>query len=412
MGFNPLDEKGIAIEKQIRGWSELNSKPYDKDEIHPYTRSRIILMNGIEVEAAMFMHQFARNCNDAELKRHVAMSRRVEQQQQKVINWLSPANETQIETTIGYEQVAVDLTAWLAKTEPDKYVKQALDFALLEDFDHLYRYANLLDMDKGIKAEKLVGEYTEIMPGRPTIAEHRHPFDSIRRPFDKNTADILTKLHVLTIVAGEQQTMNFYMNVGNTYDTMLGRALYAEIGMIEEQHVSHYESLADPTTTWFENLVMHEYNECYLYYSFYQQETDPRMKKIWEQHLMMEIEHLKIADQIIQKYENKKAQDILPKELPELLVFQSNKDYVREVLANQINLSADLDEYVDVSKLDKSHRFYSYQKAVNSEPVPSSEVIRQHINTSQQDYRFESEGENPIKALQDRKSVDEDVARK
>lgn len=127
---------------------------------------------------------------------------------------------------------------------------------------------------------------------------------------------------------------------------------------------------------------------------------------------MMEIEHLKVADQIIQKYENKKAQDILPKEFPELLVFQSNKEYVREVLANQVNLSADLDQFVDVSKLDKAGRFHSYQQAVNSEPVPSSEVIRQHISTGQRDYRFESEGEHPVKALRDRNSVDEDIARK
>jgi len=41
--------------------------------------------------------------------------------------------------------VAVDLTANLAKNEPDSYVKQTLDFALLEDFDHLYRYACLYD---------------------------------------------------------------------------------------------------------------------------------------------------------------------------------------------------------------------------------------------------------------------------
>lgn len=61
-------------------------------------------------------------------------------------------------------------------------MKQALDFALLEDFDHLYRYADLLEMDKGIKAEELVGGYTELMPGRPTIAHHRHPFDTINRP--------------------------------------------------------------------------------------------------------------------------------------------------------------------------------------------------------------------------------------
>ena len=30
------------------------------------------------------------------------------------------------------------------------------------DFDHLYRYADLLDFDTGEKAEDLVGRYTEI----------------------------------------------------------------------------------------------------------------------------------------------------------------------------------------------------------------------------------------------------------
>lgn len=60
-----------------------------------------------------------------------------------------------LETTIGYEQLAVELTAMLAMREPDKRVKAALDFALLEDFDHLYRYADLLDMEHGVHAETL-----------------------------------------------------------------------------------------------------------------------------------------------------------------------------------------------------------------------------------------------------------------
>lgn len=93
-------------------------------------------------------------------------------------------NETQLETTISYEQLAVDLTAFLAQRATDKSFKAALDFALLEDFDHLYRYADLLENDMGVRAETLVGNYTEIMPGRPTIAHHRHPNDSIKRATD------------------------------------------------------------------------------------------------------------------------------------------------------------------------------------------------------------------------------------
>ena len=36
------------------------------------------------------------------------------------------------------------------------------------------------------------------------------------------------------------------MNVTGFYENDLGRQLYQEIGMIEEQHVSQYESLKDP----------------------------------------------------------------------------------------------------------------------------------------------------------------------
>src|SRR3954463_8618328 len=114
MGFNPLEEKGIPIEQQLRNWSELNVQPYDKREVDPYTRCRIIVMNGIEVEAQFFSHQFNRNTDVLEVKEALALSRRIEQQQQKAVNWLTPADETTLEVTIGYEQVAIDLTAWIA----------------------------------------------------------------------------------------------------------------------------------------------------------------------------------------------------------------------------------------------------------------------------------------------------------
>ena len=59
-------------------------------------------MNGIEVESVMFKHQFHRNCNNNDVRRDLALTRRVEQQQQKRINWLKPIDETALETTIGY----------------------------------------------------------------------------------------------------------------------------------------------------------------------------------------------------------------------------------------------------------------------------------------------------------------------
>ncbi|MCQ2400201.1 MAG: hypothetical protein MJ072_06820, partial [Clostridia bacterium] len=97
--------------------------------------------------------------------------------QQKLAQ-LKPLDESTLETTISYEQLAVDLTAEMARKEKNFDVKKALDFALLEDFDHLYRYSDLLEGERHIKAENLVGKYVELMPGRPTISHHRYPADA------------------------------------------------------------------------------------------------------------------------------------------------------------------------------------------------------------------------------------------
>lgn len=406
MAFNPLKEKGMPLEKQLRQWENLNTKPYSKSDVHPYTRTRGILMNGIEVESAIFSHQFFRHCDDLKLKQKLAMVRRIEQQQQKAVNWAIPAKESVLEVTVGYEQVAVDLTAWLAQTEPDPYVKQTFDFGLLEDFDHLYRYANLLELTQKMKAEDIVGEYTEIMPGRPTILEHRHPFDDVRRHIDRLTADPITQLHILTLVAGEQQTMNFYMNVGHRLDDIIGRGLYLEIGQIEEQHVTQYGSLLDPKASWFEQLALHEYNECYLYYSFLQEEVDPNMKDLWELHLSMEIEHLRQAAMLLEQYENKSIKELLPGNLPELVKFQSNVDYVRDILANQVDLNTLETEYIPAAELPSDARYYMYQNIVNGDGVPTQQVIEQHIEVMGEDYRYELAGPHPVKEYQDRESAE------
>jgi hypothetical protein len=411
--MNPFKQKPMKVEDGIRDWASVYPKPYCKQTVDPYTRIRVILMNGIEVEAILFKHQFHRNCQNNDLRRELALTRRIEQQQQKRVNWLKPIDESTLETTLGYEHLAVDLTAWLAQNEPDPYAKQTLDLALLEDFDHLYRYSNLLDLDLQIPAQLVVKNYVDITPGRPTIAEHRHPFDSIRNPRNFKTADIRTKLNAMIITAGEQQTMNFYMNLGNTYYNDLGRQLYQEIAMIEEQHVTHYGSLLDPTCTWLENLLMHEYMECYLYYSFYQDELDPTIKPVWEMHYEQEVAHLHKAAELLAKYENKHWEQVIPGgEFPKLLQFHDTRDYVRKVLGEQILLTANRENYVNINELPKNHEYFFYQNRVNNDvnTVASHMVIKRHQDKFNIDFRNEAHP-NPVEALKDRAVDNTTIAR-
>lgn len=401
--MNPFELKPMNINDSIMNWNEMYPCSYNKCDVNPYTKTRIILMNGTEFEANWFSHQFSRHCNNNDLRREIAFTRRIEQQQQKKIQNLKPINENILETTISYEQLAVDLTARLAQNEPNQYVKSALDFALLEDFDHLYRYSDLLEMEYKILPEKLVGRYTEIMPGRPTISHHRHPYDSIRNFINKD-ADLITKLNINIITAAEQQTMNYYMNIGQFYTSDLGRRLYQEIGMVEEQHVSHYESLKDPCESWLERLLMHEYTECYLYYSCLNEETDPYIKKIWEIFFEFEVAHLHKACELLMKYENKHWQEIIPDgTFPKLLSLGPNVEYVRDILKNTVNLTAVRENFVPVTDLPIDFDFFKYQEIVNKDIccVPSHNTINQYICKNGIDYRFEIDV-NPIPELRNR----------
>jgi len=138
--FKPFEMRGIQLEDQIMSWNQMIQHPYDKSSIDCYTRTRVILMNGIENNSVITSHCMDRMLDNDEIKRQLALIRRIDSQHQQTVNWLNPANQSVLETTIGYEQVAVDLTANLAKNEKDDYFRQVLNFALLEDFDHLFRY--------------------------------------------------------------------------------------------------------------------------------------------------------------------------------------------------------------------------------------------------------------------------------
>lgn len=402
--MNPFEQKPLPIERCIMNFDQLYPCAYNKACVDPYTKTRIILMNGTEFEAVWFLHQFNRHCNNNDLRRELSYIRRIEQQEQKKIQCLKPINESQLETTISYEQLAVDLTARLAQMETDPNVINALNFALLEDFDHLYRYSDLLEMDYKILPEKLVGRYTEIMPARPTVSHHRHPYDAINQYVNFKTASDQTKLNISIITAAEQQTMNYYMNIGQYYNSDLGRKLYQEIGMVEEQHVTEYGSLKDPNTTWLEDLLLHEYTECYLYYSCFETETDPYIKKIWECFLQFEITHLHIACDLLKKYENKEWKEVIScGEFPSILKLGPNIEYVRNVLATTASNTKVRESYANVCELPCDFDFFCYQNIVNAniQTTPSHMVIDQYICKHGMDYRYEV-CPNPICTLQNR----------
>ena len=373
--LNPWTEKGIPLEQQYRSWKQIVKEPYHKSDVDAYTRTRVILMNGIENESWAYSHNFFRMTDNPELRSLMARTRRVEEQQQTTVNFLNPGDQTVLETTIGYEQVAVDLTAYLARHEPDDYMRESMHFGLLEDFDHLYRYSELLEYLEGTDPNSIVQGKTEILPGRPTADHHNDPEVRLLKHYEKNRAQPLSKLHIWTILAAEQQTYLYYKAHGLEYNDPYARGLYAEIGEVEEEHVTFYGSLTDPSETLLERQVLHELVEVYNYLHCYEQEVDERIKGIWDQFLHMELTHLQLWGDMMRKYEGRDPEVVFGEQLHVDFKFDENKEYLRQLTEEQHGLRLHNKQFMWKDQLPDDWPSYRYQDVVNADGIPSEEIV-------------------------------------
>jgi rubrerythrin len=373
MALDLLKTRGTPLERQTFTWRDLVQPPYSKLDDDAFTRVRVILLNGIESEAIRFQHACAR-MNDGDLRLALARVRRVEQHQETMVNWLNPADQSPLETTIGYEQVAIEVTASVARAEPDPYLAQVYRFGLLEDFDHLYRYSALMDRLEGKDANTLVQSYSDIVPGRPTAVEHRAPEDDLRRPYDRHRAALLSKLHAGTIMAGENQTHDYYMTVGPLFSDPLARQLYAEIASIEEQHVTQYESIIDPRETWLEKWLLHEATEAYNYWSCVESEENRHVRAVWERFLDYELGHLRFVADLFEQHERRDAAEIVGETLAEPIRYRSHRDFVRETLRREVDLRAVGTELVPKDDEPADGASARYRATMNADGSPSQTV--------------------------------------
>jgi hypothetical protein len=270
--------------------------------------------------------------------------------------------------------VAIEVTASVAQHEPDAYLAQTYRYGLLEDFDHMYRFAAPLDRLEGKDANNILQSYTDVLPGRTTREEHRAPIDDLRDPYDRTKAAPISKIHAALITAAEQMTHDYYMTIGPQFADPVARMLYAEIASIEEQHVTQYGSLADPDETLVEKWLLHECMEVYGYWSCMQQESDPRVRALWERFLQWELGHLHYVAGLYRVHEHKDPFAVLPTELPDAIEFASHRAFVRKVLRDEVDLRSVGTQYVPAAQVPADGPSARYRSRVHTGGVASDIV--------------------------------------
>ncbi|MCE0447135.1 hypothetical protein LT493_30285 [Streptomyces tricolor] len=310
-----------------------------------------------------------------------------------------PGVSSVLETTIAYEQVAVDLTAWVARMEPDPYLKQAYEFGVLEDFDHLYRYANLYEMIEHRKAESIVDNLTEVMPGRPALPPPRSGRQRPRPVRQGRDEPAVQAARADDHVGGTADDELLHKHRPHLHGADRPPALPGDRahrgGARHPLRGPSWTRARPGGSSWSTT----RYNECYLYYSFMEQETDPKVKAIWELHLNMELEHLHTACELMRRHDGREPQEVLAPELPNVLTFEPNKQYLRELLDTQMDLTTLGAGYVR----EAHERFEKMQEQIHGgEAPPSDRVIAEHDEMFGREYRVQTEGEHPDPAQREK----------
>lgn len=370
MAINLLTERGQPLDRQQFSWKDVVRNPISKLDDDAFTRVRTILMNGVELDSLRIKQVMLRS--NGPLRAPIAQLMRVEQHQATLVNWLIGADHSPIETTIGYEQTAIEVTASVAQLEADAYLAQGYRYALLEDFDHLYRYSALLDRLEGKDANNITQGHTDIVPARPTLVHHRAAEHDLLAPYARD-ASLATKLHALTLTGGEYQTHDYYMNIGPLFADPLARQLYAEIASVESQHIVHYGSMINPDESPLEKLLLQEACEVWNYHACVEQESNPRVKAIWERFLDYELGHLQMAIELFKQHDRRDPAELLGDgSLPPVIEFKSHRDYLREVVAKESSMRKDGTQFV--AEENEGATSLAYRQQMNSEGSPSETV--------------------------------------
>ena len=304
-----------------------------------------------------------------------------------------------VEEALRLEQLEADLTAALWALPGAGHIRPALEFALLEEADQLYRFANLLDAEQERPAEAVTGERTEIAPGRPCVAAHRHPLDSVFRPLDFGAAPQGTLLTLGLLAPLQRLTASLYAARAGEAAHPQARMLFAEMALIEEQHATQYESLWDCRRTPRENLLLRARALGYAYHSLLAAETEAAMREIYAAclgELRADVRALNAAT----PFETAQPEE----DFPPPFVFGDTSALVRALMPRQVTLTMLEDSLVPSGQLPGDCRYFQWQRALcgDGSDMPSHRVIARYAARYGTDYRFERKP-SPIEALQNRR---------
>lgn len=371
----------------------------------PYSRERVLLAEAMEAFSAHELLHTLPCLASQEERRDAALLRRVETQQRALLIPYSLPEETDCGHALLLSALAMELTAVLAQCMREGSLRQLLHFLLPEFLDECYRLSNMMLLLGQGPAQELLAGYTEIMPGRPLIACHRHPYDEICFPLvSDDPLESMTPILLCAVLDAQQR---FFLHAAERTGDALARALYLELSWIAASHHGQVFSML-PSRKPLETLFFTQYAEAYIYDSLAKDEELPFLRQFFLEERENEMAHLKKITRCMEK--SGAPLPILAADPPRLRL-GPNKGYIRDVLQN-VGITALRERLTPVGELPNGADFFRYQQRVCPHPreIPSHLAVARVIEAYGEDYRFEI-APHPIELLRDRRQDHTEIGR-
>ena len=371
----------------------------------PYSRARLLLASAMEKFSLDEMGHLLPRISSQDNRRALSLLRRLESHQQARLSPYRLPGENDLRHGILLSMMAMELSAVLAQYLKEGSLRQALHFLLPEFLDETYRLANFLLFKEDDTAQDMLAGYSEIMPGRPLIACHRHPHDEICHPL--STDDPLENITPLLLGAALGVKKDFSLQAACRADDDLLRALFLEISLIAEGQQTRILSLL-PQRTPYAALYLIQFTEMYLYDSLSKDEENQGLRQLYLSEKELEKAHLK---KVIRMMENEGEAPPFFSSDPDRLRLGPNKGYIRDVLQN-VGITARREEYVPVGALPEGADFFRYQQRVCTHPqeIASHLCIARVLEKFGMDYRFEI-APHPIELFRNRSCDHQEIGR-
>jgi hypothetical protein len=246
-------------------------------------------MERIEAASAQFDRRLIQRCPDVESRQAIGRLGESASARRDNIAARKPWPEHPLESAIGSERAALDLVSWVARSEPDRDRQMAYRRQARLHLAHLQRFAENSDRAGYPWADRVGSEVEELTtaPNPTAVGRGDPPPSGSPSP---STTHPVSLLHSWAVGANQPR-----------------RGPHVDAG--------HGD---------WGQLVVHESAACYLYYSFLGQETDRRLRQLWELHLQMELAHLRAAGDLMRRHTGRDPQEVVGRGLPEPVALASS----------------------------------------------------------------------------------------